>query len=318
VVGAGPGAVGGHVKVFDGTTGAEVRSFFAFDGFAGGVFVSAGDANGDGRDDLLVVAGQGGNGHVKVFDGRGSADPTPKPLPGPEDGPATLAFLVRAAGDDAGLLLMRGDLHGRYGEWRAAAADDSRLVRRLPASADLWVNYAPLLLQAGDQDAYRSLCRQMLDKYGATRDPMVAERVAKACLLAKGDGLGRVQELLETTQRTNVPEWFRPFAELARGMAEYRGGDHAAAVDWLVRCRPRGRPGELSDECDAVRGFFLAMAHHGLGQHEEAAKAFEQARAVLGRVVAAQATRATISWVGVLHATIAEAEAKGLLKVQPR
>jgi hypothetical protein len=74
----------------------------------------------------------------------------------------------------------------------------------------------------------------------------------------------------------------------------------------------------LSDECDAVRGFFLAMAHHGLGQHEEAAKAFEQARAVLGRVVAAQATRATISWVGVLHATIAEAEARRLLKVQPR
>jgi hypothetical protein len=45
----------------------------AFEGFAGGVFVAAGDVNGDGFDDLLVVAGQGGNGHVKVFDGHSGA-----------------------------------------------------------------------------------------------------------------------------------------------------------------------------------------------------------------------------------------------------
>jgi FG-GAP-like repeat/FG-GAP repeat len=50
-----------------------VRSFLAFEGFTGGVFVSAGDVNGDGHADLLVVAVQGGNGHVKVFDGQSGA-----------------------------------------------------------------------------------------------------------------------------------------------------------------------------------------------------------------------------------------------------
>jgi hypothetical protein len=67
VAGAGPGAPGGHVKVFDGATGAEIRSFFAFDGFTGGVFVGAGDVTGDGLADIVVSAGAAAP-HVKVFD----------------------------------------------------------------------------------------------------------------------------------------------------------------------------------------------------------------------------------------------------------
>jgi len=71
IVGAGAGAPGGHVKVFDGVTGNLLQSFFAFEGFAGGVFVSAGDLDGDGKADLFVGAGAGApGGHVKVFDGK--------------------------------------------------------------------------------------------------------------------------------------------------------------------------------------------------------------------------------------------------------
>lgn len=69
VTGAGPGA-GPHVKVFSGATGAELRSFFAFDpGFTGGVFVAAGDVDGDGHADIVTGAGSGGGPHVKVFSG---------------------------------------------------------------------------------------------------------------------------------------------------------------------------------------------------------------------------------------------------------
>src|SRR5262249_35468514 len=45
ITGAGPGAPGGHVKVFDGRTAAEIASFFAYPGFNGGVYVAAGDVN---------------------------------------------------------------------------------------------------------------------------------------------------------------------------------------------------------------------------------------------------------------------------------
>jgi streptogramin lyase len=71
IVGAGPGAPGGHVKVFDGKTGALLQSFFAFPGYTGGVFVASGDVNNDGFDDVIVGADAGApGGHVKVFDGK--------------------------------------------------------------------------------------------------------------------------------------------------------------------------------------------------------------------------------------------------------
>jgi hypothetical protein len=69
ITGAGPGG-GPHVQVFDGLTGAVLRSFFAYSvNFAGGVYVAAGDVTGDGVDDIITGADAGGGPHVKVFDG---------------------------------------------------------------------------------------------------------------------------------------------------------------------------------------------------------------------------------------------------------
>jgi FG-GAP-like repeat/FG-GAP repeat len=72
IVGAGPGAPGGHVKVFSGATGAELASFLAFPGFTGSVSVAGGDVNADGFDDIIV--GAEANGHVKVFSGANGAE----------------------------------------------------------------------------------------------------------------------------------------------------------------------------------------------------------------------------------------------------
>jgi hypothetical protein len=77
IASAGPGG-GPHVRVFDGVTGVQISgpsgSFMAFDlAFRGGVFVAAGDLNGDGNADVLVSAGDGGGPHVKAFSGKTNA-----------------------------------------------------------------------------------------------------------------------------------------------------------------------------------------------------------------------------------------------------
>ena len=67
-VGAGPGALP-EVKVFDGATGQLMADFMAYElGFAGGVYVAAGDITGNGRAELVLGAGAGGGPRVKVID----------------------------------------------------------------------------------------------------------------------------------------------------------------------------------------------------------------------------------------------------------
>jgi hypothetical protein len=70
-VAAGPGGEP-HVRVFDGASQGQslIHDFLAYDaGFTGGVYVAAGDVNGDGFSDIVTGAGAGGEPDVRVFSG---------------------------------------------------------------------------------------------------------------------------------------------------------------------------------------------------------------------------------------------------------
>ncbi len=72
VTAAGPGG-GPHIRVWK-TDGTEWGGgWFAFDPTDhGGVEIAAGDVDGDGKDDIVAVSGQGAIPRVRVFDGRGT------------------------------------------------------------------------------------------------------------------------------------------------------------------------------------------------------------------------------------------------------
>jgi uncharacterized repeat protein (TIGR01451 family) len=98
VTSTGPGG-GPNVKVFDGVTGQQVRSFFAYDAnFRGGVFVGAGDVNGDGFADVITGAGPGAGPHVKVFSGK--------------DGSQLASFFAYAPSFNGGVTVAAGDVDG--------------------------------------------------------------------------------------------------------------------------------------------------------------------------------------------------------------
>src|SRR5262249_33539975 len=75
------------------------RSFMAYcPSFTGGVYVAAGDLNGDGWADIVTGAGAGGGPHVEVFSG--------------QDGTLVLSFLAFAPGFTGGARVGTVDVNG--------------------------------------------------------------------------------------------------------------------------------------------------------------------------------------------------------------
>jgi hypothetical protein len=73
IVGTGPG-VATQVKVISGTDGATLFTVQPFEAsFTGGVYVAAGDINGDGKADVIVTPDEGGGPVVAVYDGAKAA-----------------------------------------------------------------------------------------------------------------------------------------------------------------------------------------------------------------------------------------------------
>jgi hypothetical protein len=138
-----------------------------------------------------------------------------------------------------------------------------------------------LLLYTGDTDSYRRACQEMLKRYRDTTDPTEAECTAKSCLLAAnaiGD-MELVQRLADIAAADYEQNHRNPWFLLPKSLAEYRAGKPASAIDWIQRF-PLESP-ETALNRKATVFALLAMAHHGLNQDEDAAKALAEARKIL-------------------------------------
>src|SRR5207244_4463051 len=94
--------------------------------------------------------------------------------------------LTPAAENDrksVGLMRARGNLRAQHGPWKEAAADYSKVVEFDPENHEGYHRLAPLLVQSDALEAYRSHCARTRAHFGGTNDPVIAERMAKDCLL---------------------------------------------------------------------------------------------------------------------------------------
>jgi tetratricopeptide (TPR) repeat protein len=195
--------------------------------------------------------------------------------------------------DHPDTLRSMGDLGSSYaalGRWDEALAAFGRAIALGSVDHDAWNLAAILWARDGDRAGYREHRRRMLDRFGRTTDPIVAERTAKACLLLPLDGPEQdaACELADRAVALARDHWVRPWAEGTRGLAAYRRARFADAVAWSDRCIARG-PRERNRELPAH--LVRTMALSRLGRPDEAGAALVRA-AILSRTkVASQGGR---------------------------
>jgi eukaryotic-like serine/threonine-protein kinase len=179
------------------------------------------------------------------------------------------------------LLRSNANYHARAGQWTNAIAGFSKLIEMKPN--EHWYHFylAALLAQSGDLEGYRRHCAHMLALFGATNNPVIADRIGKACLIipAKGIDLDAAERLADTAVTRGKGHPGFAYFEFAKGLAEYRQGHFAGAIDWMQRVL--STPG-LDDNRDAAAWLVLAMAQHEAGKPVEARAALHNATQIIG------------------------------------
>ncbi|HSV15115.1 MAG TPA: tetratricopeptide repeat protein, partial [Tepidisphaeraceae bacterium] len=177
---------------------------------------------------------------------------------------------IELGDNDAGERRRRGDCYRALGQFKDAEADYSRAIELDPADGEQWYDRWAIRNQMGETDLAKADLKQaqawcisagaeqqnMLAWYLVTstdlqvRDAPLAVRLAKAAVIARSD-------------------WGEAWNTL--GVAQYRSGDWAGAIESLNRSMSLRKGGSAED------WYFLAMASHQLGQQTEAAAWYRRA-----------------------------------------
>ena len=168
------------------------------------------------------------------------------------------------------------------GDFDTACENLQELLKVFPDEQCYYrANYVMLLFLSGDLGGFRRENQLLLERFGETTDGVIAERVAKSCCL---DPIGfsaddlRMQ-LAERAFQTGAEEWYSDYAQLTCGMAYYRTGQYARALELLEPLSdmtvPPGRYFEKNAKITAK--FVAAMSYHQLGKPDVARETLQTA-----------------------------------------
>jgi tetratricopeptide (TPR) repeat protein len=163
--------------------------------------------------------------------------------------------------EDAQFRTIRMTVRLRRGDALGASADAAHL-ERLKALDPAPVAVALLRGDIAEFERLRSAYKISSNQYFAALVQVMAPNVESEVT----EALGVIEGLLKANPNSTI---FR----LALGLAQYRAGQFSAAVATLESGRYPAHPWHW----DCETWLLLAMAHHGLGQHEKARRYFDEA-----------------------------------------
>ena len=152
-----------------------------------------------------------------------------------------------------------------------------------------------------------------MSQFGATADPVVAERLTKDCLILPppADSLARLAKMADIalTAGPANPSW--PYYMFVKGLAEYRQWHIAGALEWLRNVSAQEGVPARSAQAYAT----MAMAEHQLGQTNAARAALTQGLKIAETELAKPGR---IDWNDTIIAQSLLHEAQGLILGPPK
>jgi tetratricopeptide (TPR) repeat protein len=143
--------------------------------------------------------------------------------------------------------VQRGWAYADLGQWEKASADFVKATECKQPSARAWYSRAMLGLRDGNRDGYRTICADMLQRFGKANDADSAYWVSWTCVLTPNAGAEPAQLVLLAEKGADRT------AKGAHGGQRTRGG--------AVSCRPlRGR-GPAADRGDGLGSEPVRVEH---------------------------------------------------------
>lgn len=233
------------------------------------------------------------------------------------------AAIDRAADHFADNFLLyhwRAEFRAQAGRWNDAAVSLRRAVALDPADVSESSRYASVLVQIGEMPTYRQFTQGLLERFGGTTNPKIANGIAIACLLAP-EGVADLEPVLKVADvavagRAKFP-MVPDLGELPRALADYRMGRlteaDARLTKHLARDDLKSNPGPL-----AAALLVHAMTQYRLGRYQAALDTFAKAEQLVKNELQALGTgKAVKDWEGTLIAEILDREARAILKPSP-
>src|SRR5262249_26231228 len=114
-----------------------------------------------------------------------------------------------------------------------------------------WYFSSTIRLDNGDTEGHRRACREMLARFSRTNSPEIAERIAKMGLLTPDVVDPAEAQALALRMITGTDQHpYRHYFLMVKGLADYRAGQYAAALERLKSFSPR--PDSWSFEASAL------------------------------------------------------------------
>ncbi len=186
-----------------------------------------------------------------------------------------------------------GEWHALQGRWAEAAKRFHALMRAVIlegwdySSLD-YSRCAVTFVEVGDRETYQQFRQSALAQFGATQDPLIAERTLKVCLLTPPDRelMTALMPLYEVSAKSLQPEdstrtseeWMIPWRCISVGLMEYRRGRPQEAIRYAERCISYGpsNPARVAT-AEVIR----AMAHQSAGNSKLARLELAEVRSII-------------------------------------